>query len=104
MYIIDKYNNFFEKIYNYYIVISKEDSKKIQINRKKEHSYRVRENSLVIAESLNLNKKDLFMVNIISLFHDIGRAKQFYIYNTYVDSNSKNHALIGIDIIKNLIY
>lgn len=94
------YFEFFENYSKEYINIAQNESQKIHIQRKIDHSYRVNKIALKIAKKLRLNRKDTFMINIISLLHDVGRFEQFYKYNTYVDKLSENHALIGIKILK----
>lgn len=95
-----EYFYFFENYSKEYIKIAKNDSQRIQIQRKIDHSYRVNKIALKIAKKLKLNRKDTFMINIISLLHDLGRFEQFYKYNTYVDKLSERHALISIKVLE----
>lgn len=57
------------------------------------------------AESLNLEKEDIELAELIGLLHDIGRFEQVKRYNTFVDHLSENHAKLGVDILfeENLI-
>lgn len=57
------------------------------------------------AESLNLEKEDVELAELIGLLHDIGRFEQVKRYNTFVDHLSENHAKLGADILfkENLI-
>lgn len=79
---------------------AKNEFQKLHISRKIEHSKRVNKLSLEIAQKLNLDDEEVYLINITSLLHDIGRFKQFYDYNTYMDEISCNHAKLGIDILK----
>lgn len=94
-----KYIDFFNNYTNHYMSIAKNEFQKIHINRKIEHSKRVNKMSVEIAEKLGLTDKEIYLINISSLLHDIGRFKQFYEYSTYVDKISCNHALLGIDVL-----
>ena len=96
---IQKYYNFFQDYTNNYINNSKNNSDIIHLTRKKDHSYRVAELSLKIGHSLNLDSHDIFLLNIISLFHDLGRFPQFKKYHTYDDLKSENHAILSLKII-----
>ena len=95
-----KYIKFFNDYAGYYISIAKNEFQKLHINRKIEHSKRVNEFSIEIAQKLGLNNEEIYLINIASLFHDIGRFKQFYEYSTYIDKISCNHALLSIDILE----
>ncbi len=57
------------------------------------------------AESLNLEKEDIELAELIGLLHDIGRFEQIKRYNTFVDYLSEDHAKLGVDILfeENLI-
>lgn len=98
---IQKYNDFFEKYTNNYICNVTSQSDFIHLTRKKDHCYRVVKNALRIGKSLNLNEQDLFLLNIIALFHDLGRFPQFKKYHTYDDLKSTNHALLSIRELNN---
>lgn len=63
------------------------------------HIQRVAQNSKKIAESLNLEKEDIELSELIGLLHDIGRFEQARIYNTFVDRNSVNHGELGVKIL-----
>lgn len=97
---MEKYINFFDNYANHYISIAKNEFQRLHINRKIEHSKRVNKFSVEIAKKLGLNDKEIYLVNIASLFHDIGRFKQFYEYSTYNDKISCNHALLSAEILE----
>lgn len=95
-----KYIDFFNYYTSHYIEIAKNDFQKLHINRKIEHSKRVNKWSMEIARKLSLSDDEIYLINIASLLHDIGRFKQFYEYNTYIDKISISHSLLGIKIIE----
>ncbi len=67
---------------------------------KEEHSRRVCKEILSIAREIGLNREELYLAEIIALFHDIGRFEQFARYHTFVDRDSVNHAVLGVEILK----
>lgn len=96
---IEKFYLFFENYTNSFIKNATNKTQLIHLNRKKEHSYRVTNTALQIGKSLNLNEYDTFLLNIIALFHDLGRFLQFKEYETYDDSISENHAILSVKVI-----
>lgn len=71
------------------------------IKLKIEHTSRVCENILLLAKAENLGEKDCRLAEAIALFHDLGRFEQFTKYRTFKDSESENHALLGVKILEN---
>jgi putative nucleotidyltransferase with HDIG domain len=67
---------------------------------KEEHTRRVCKEILDIGRKIGLNDEDLCLAKVIALFHDIGRFEQFARYQTFVDRNSVNHAVLGVEILK----
>ena len=86
---LNEYNNY---IKNY-------DLKDEKISAKVAHMLRVKENSKMIAKSLNLNNEDVELAELIGLLHDIGRFEQLKRYNTYLDKHSVNHGEFGVKIL-----
>ncbi len=76
--------------------MAQDDFKKYHINRKIEHSKRVNKFAIAIAKDLGLNDHQLYLIDISSLLHDIGRFKQFYEYGTYIDKLSFNQSIINL--------
>ncbi|WMW22982.1 HD domain-containing protein [Methanolobus mangrovi] len=70
------------------------------IKLKEEHSLRVCVNSSLIAISEDLDERDHYLAKTIGLLHDIGRFEQIRKYRTFNDSESENHALLGVKILK----
>jgi putative nucleotidyltransferase with HDIG domain len=80
--------------------VSNYDANEVMISRKIEHTYRVMEVSIKIAESLNLSEEDVSLAGLIGLLHDIGRFEQNRIAHTYNDLKSGiDHANLGVKIL-----
>jgi len=75
------------------------------IKYKYNHSYRVMKISREIAKYLNFDEDGIFLAEIIGLFHDIGRFKQWTKYNTFNDLTTIDHGQLGCEILfkENLI-
>jgi len=78
----------------------KYDLKNEKILLKVLHTYRVMDNCIDIAKSLDLKHEDLSIAALIGLLHDIGRFEQIKQYNTFNDHKSVDHAALGVDILK----
>jgi hypothetical protein len=66
------------------------------IRLKEEHTGRVCGNIIMIGKELGLSSEDMITAEIIALFHDLGRFRQYQIYRTFVDALSENHARMGL--------
>lgn len=76
------------------------DAENLMIKRKIEHTFRVEENSKLIAESLKLNEEESALATLIGLLHDIGRFEQQRIANSYNDLKSGiDHASMGVKVL-----
>ena len=71
------------------------------ITLKIEHTARVCENILLLAKAEKIGEEGYRLAETIALFHDLGRFEQFMKYKTFKDSESENHALLGVKILKN---
>ena len=69
---------------------------------KEEHTKKVTVISRELAKHLKLSVHDQLLAEMIGLFHDIGRFKQFTLYRTFNDALSENHALLGLKVIEKL--
>lgn len=67
---------------------------------KQQHTYRVCENIVKIAESIGLSQNDIYLAEVIALFHDVGRFEQFKKYKTFKDNLSENHALMSLKTLE----
>jgi hypothetical protein len=72
------------------------------IKRKIEHTGRVCENILLLAKSEKIEEERNCLAETIALFHDLGRFEQFMRYKTFVDSESENHAILGVKILERM--
>jgi len=69
------------------------------IQFKIDHTYRVRDNILDIATSLDLSPNNLRTAEVIGLLHDVGRFEQFSKYRTFRDDISEDHAELGLKVL-----
>lgn len=70
-----------------------------QISYKYYHSYRVMDNMVMLAKSLNLPISDIELAKCIGLLHDIGRFEQFKRFNSFSDKNL-DHGDLGEIILR----
>ncbi|MHB8102886.1 MAG: HD domain-containing protein [Methanosarcina sp.] len=70
------------------------------IKMKIEHTGKVCENILLLAKAEKIMGEGCRLAETIALFHDLGRFEQFMRYKTFKDSESENHALLGVKILK----
>lgn len=70
------------------------------IEIKRFHTKNVCENILEIARSLKMNSEQQYFAELIAWMHDIGRFEQYRKYQTFSDSDSENHSLIGVKVMK----
>lgn len=78
--------------------ISEEQQKNFDI--KKDHSFRVAEMILSLADQLDLNDEEKYLAYLIGLFHDIGRFKQLREFNTFNDAKSVDHANYSVQVLR----
>lgn len=87
----DKYTNSFfnaDPVHNQHIEI------------KRFHTLKVCENMLEIARSLEMSAEQQNFAELLAWTHDIGRFEQFRKYGTFSDSDSENHSLLAVKILK----
>ena len=70
------------------------------IELKVKHTNKVCENILLLAKAEKLGEKESLLAETVALFHDLGRFEQFLKYKTFKDSESENHAVLGVKILK----
>lgn len=63
------------------------------------HIVRVAHKSRMLAERMGLSSDEIALAELIGLLHDIGRFEQVAQYNTFKDSDSVNHGLLGCQIL-----
>ena len=69
---------------------------------KETHTGYVTSNCVELSKSLKLNQHDIELAEIIGLFHDVGRFRQYSLYKTFNDADSEDHADLGIKVIDEL--
>lgn len=66
------------------------------IKMKEDHTFRVCDTIIMIAEKLGLSGHDVMLAETMALFHDLGRFEQYRMYGTFRDMDSENHASLGL--------
>ncbi|MCC6345592.1 MAG: HD domain-containing protein [Nitrospirales bacterium] len=67
---------------------------------KEEHTRRVCENSVRVAEAEGLDRSGVLLAEAIGLFHDVGRFPQYAEYRTFRDGVSVNHGELGAKVLR----
>jgi hypothetical protein len=77
------------------------DNARVQahLKLKQQHTYRVCAEMRHLVHSLALPDRDARIAEAIALLHDTGRFEQFVQYQTFMDSRSENHCLLGLRIL-----
>ena len=69
---------------------------------KEKHTGYVTANCVELAKFLKLPTHDIELAEIIGLFHDVGRFRQYSIYKTFNDADSEDHADLALKVIDEL--
>ena len=69
---------------------------------KEKHTGYVTANCIELAKFLKLSTHDTELAEIIGLFHDVGRFRQYSIYKTFNDADSEDHADLALKVIAEL--
>ena len=69
---------------------------------KETHTGYVTANCVELAKWLKLSTHDTELAEIIGLFHDVGRFRQYSIYKTFNDADSEDHAALALKVIDEL--
>ena len=69
---------------------------------KEKHTGYVTANCVELAKFLKLSTHDTELAEIIGLFHDVGRFRQYSIYKTFNDADSEDHADLALKVIDEL--
>lgn len=75
------------------------DEKNLAIALKKEHTFRVVDNSSYLAKKLNLSEEDILLSKVIALLHDIGRFPQITEFNNMRDYETMDYADLGVKLL-----
>lgn len=69
---------------------------------KEKHTGYVTANCVELAKFLRLPTHDIELAEIIGLFHDVGRFRQYSVYKTFNDADSEDHADLALKVIDEL--
>lgn len=72
------------------------------IRIKEQHTGYVTTNAIALAKHLSLSPEDTALAEIIGLFHDVGRFRQYSKYQTFNDALSEDHADLGLTVLEEL--
>ena len=92
---------FFKNWFNYHVTTFHTATARGQgaILLKEEHTQRVCKEIVKLCRDLGLSEPDVLLAEAAALFHDIGRFSQWMQYGTFVDSQSEDHALLGLRML-----
>ncbi|MFV0635474.1 HD domain-containing protein [Mitsuokella sp. WILCCON 0060] len=57
-----------------------------------------------LAKHLQLSEHDVKLAEIMGLFHDVGRFRQYSLYKTFNDAASEDHADLGLKVLSELAF
>lgn len=63
------------------------------------HTGYVTKIAVELAKHLKLNEHDTALAEIMGLFHDVGRFRQYSLYKTFNDAQSEDHADLGLKVL-----
>jgi len=69
------------------------------VRLKEDHTKEVCRDIIMLGEELGLSDQDMILAEVMALFHDIGRFKQYALYGTFNDRISENHARLGLGVL-----
>ena len=69
------------------------------IQNKINHTLRVTDNAILLANKLNLSEDKIEIIKVIGLLHDIGRFEQWKNYKTFYDVDSMDHGEYGYQVL-----
>ena len=69
------------------------------IRLKEIHTGYVTANARALAKHLGCSEHDTALAEIIGLFHDVGRFRQYAVYQTFNDAASEDHAELGLKVL-----
>jgi HD superfamily phosphohydrolase YqeK len=75
------------------------DDQNNNFNIKREHSKRVADFSVQLANKLDFSVEEQKLAYFIGLFHDVGRFRQLKEFNTFSDTKSVDHAEYSVDVL-----
>ena len=72
------------------------------IRIKELHTGYVTSHMVALARELGLDAHDKALAEIMGLFHDVGRFRQYSLYKTFNDAQSEDHAALGLTVLGEL--
>ncbi len=95
---LDKFREWFD---DYVASVYGEDAYvNANLKLKEDHSRRTCDEMRYLAEELSLSDNQRRVAELIALFHDIGRFRQFVKYKTYNDARSEDHCLLSLEVLR----
>jgi hypothetical protein len=95
---LDELHQWFEAYVQTYNDIDEEGFRNIHL--KVEHTRKVCEIMDILAAGESLTPEEARIAAAVALLHDVGRFPQFRRWRTFRDSDSDNHARIGIEVLR----
>lgn len=95
---LDELHQWFENFVQTYNDIDEEGSRNILL--KVEHTRKVCEVMALLAAGEGLTPEETRIADAVALLHDVGRFPQFRRWRTFRDSDSDNHARLGIEVFR----
>ena len=95
---LDELHIWFDAYVQTYNDIDEEGYRNILL--KVEHTRKVCENMALLAAGEGLTAEECRIAAAVALLHDVGRFPQFRRWRTFRDSDSDNHARLGIEILR----
>ena len=72
------------------------------IRLKEIHTGYVTTHMVALARELGLDAHDAALTEIMGLFHDVGRFRQYSLYKTFNDAQSEDHAALALQVLSEL--
>ncbi len=95
---LDDLHHWFEEFVQTYNDIDEEGFRNILL--KVEHTRKVCSIMALLAEGEGLSPDETRIAAAVALLHDVGRFPQFRRWRTFRDSDSDNHARLGIEVLR----
>lgn len=95
---LDSLHTWFDSYVQTYNDIDEEGFRNILL--KVEHTRKVCGIMALLAEGEGLSGDETLVAGAVALLHDVGRFPQFRRWRTFRDSDSDNHARLGIEVIR----
>ena len=95
---LDELHQWFENFVQTFNDIDEEGFRNILL--KVEHTRKVCENMALLAAEEGRTPDEARIADAVALLHDVGRFPQFRRWRTFRDSDSDNHARLGIEVLR----